>query len=109
MVRIRLVLNLDDREHRDLAQLLANGTIQTAVVEVCQESSDTLGKLCWLTLRERCVLEACAQYDTIEEAANALNLSQGTVRKHLEHIYFKLDVHSLHRAIVVAMRAGLIR
>jgi len=110
MVRIHLVLNLDEEQSgKELAQLLTKGMIQTAVVEVCKESTETPRKLYCLTSTERRVLEALSQHDTIEEAAQALCLSYGTVRKHLEHIYFKLDVHSLHRAIAVALRCGLIR
>jgi DNA-binding CsgD family transcriptional regulator len=95
-----------------LASLLQRGVIQTAVVEICPELPDVHKKqfpLTPLTLTERRVLATLAQHDTIEDAASALCLSPGTVRKHLEHIYCKLGVHSLHRAIVVAIRCGLIQ
>lgn len=110
MVKVRLILNLDDTQSsKELAHLLSKGVIQMAAVEVCSESPGEPNKLYCLTRAERRVLEALAQHDTIEEAAKSLYLSPGTVRKHLEHIYFKLDVHSLHRAIAVALRCGLIR
>lgn len=113
MVRIRLIMDIDEELlDKGLAPMLQRGVIQTAVVEICPELLDVHRKqfpLTPLTPTERRVLATLAQHDTIEEAASALCLSPGTVRKHLEHIYCKLGVHSLHRAIVVAIRCGLIQ
>lgn len=59
-----------------------------------------------LSAAERRVLRMLLEHDKISEAANALYLSQHTIKKHLENIYKKLGVHSLHRAIIIAYRAG---
>jgi len=61
-----------------------------------------------LTSRERAVLELLCRYDHVPQVAEALFVQPGTVRKHLRHIYEKLGVRSLHRAIVRAVELGLI-
>jgi len=61
-----------------------------------------------LTSRERAVLELLCRYDHVPQVAEALFVQPDTVRKHLRHIYEKLGVRSLHRAIVRAVELGLI-
>ena len=61
-----------------------------------------------LTPRERAVLELLCRCDHVPQVAAALYVQPDTVRKHLRHIYRKLGVHSLHRAIVRALALGLI-
>jgi DNA-binding NarL/FixJ family response regulator len=61
-----------------------------------------------LTPQERSVLEMLCRYDRVAQVADALFVQPDTVRKHLRHIYEKLGVHSLHRAIVRALELGLI-
>ena len=61
-----------------------------------------------LTSQERAVLQMLCQYDRLQQVAEALFVQPGTVRKHLRHIYEKLGVRSLHRAIVRAVELGLI-
>ena len=61
-----------------------------------------------LTSQERAVLELLCQYDHVPQVAAALFVQPDTVRKHLRHIYRKLGVHSLHRAILRALALGLI-
>ena len=61
-----------------------------------------------LTSQERAVLELLCRYDHVSQVAAALYVQPDTVRKHLRHIYRKLGVHSLHRAIVRALALGLI-
>jgi DNA-binding CsgD family transcriptional regulator len=61
-----------------------------------------------LTLQERKVLQMLCQYDRVQQVAEALFVQPDTVRKHLRHIYEKLGVRSLHRAIVRAVELGLI-
>jgi DNA-binding NarL/FixJ family response regulator len=62
-----------------------------------------------LTNQERAVLEALLECDRIPQVAEALFVQPDTVRKHLCHIYKKLGVHSVHRAIVRALELGLIQ
>jgi DNA-binding CsgD family transcriptional regulator len=54
------------------------------------------------------VLQMLCQYDRVQQVAEALFVQPDTVRKHLRHIYEKLGVRSLHRAIVLAVELGLI-
>jgi DNA-binding NarL/FixJ family response regulator len=61
-----------------------------------------------LTSQELAVLELLCQYDHVPQVAAALFVKPDTVRKHLRHIYRKLGVHSLHRAILRALALGLI-
>ncbi len=48
------------------------------------------------------------RHDRVAQVADALFVQPDTVRKHLRHIYEKLGVRSLHRAIVRAVELGLI-
>jgi LuxR family maltose regulon positive regulatory protein len=62
-----------------------------------------------LTKQELAVLEALLKCDRILQVAEVLFVQPDTVRKHLRHIYNKLGVHSIHRAIVRALELGLIQ
>jgi DNA-binding CsgD family transcriptional regulator len=55
-----------------------------------------------LTAREREVVELVAEGMTNAEVARALWLSPGTVRKHLENAYEKLEVHTGTAAVAAA-------
>ena len=61
-----------------------------------------------LTPRERVVLARAAAGQTNSAIAQALFVSPGTVRKHLEHIYDKLEVRSRTQAaaIYIQQRVG---
>lgn len=61
-----------------------------------------------LTAGERRVLEAFTRCDTVRQVARTLYLSENTVRTHLKNIHSKLRVHSLHRALMLALEWGLI-
>jgi len=63
-------------------------------------------KLARLTPREQQVLEWVAEGNTNAEIAQILVAAPGTVRKHLEHIYAKLGVHT-RTAAVACTRARL--
>jgi DNA-binding CsgD family transcriptional regulator len=123
MIRIHLVLTLEEEmlgRHlsamttRDISTLMMNGSVRVELVGICTQLSrkgngNGAFRYCEeLTGAEKRVLLALTEHDTIQEVADALCLSAGTVRKHLEHIYQKLDVHSLHRAIAVAFHRQLL-
>ena len=59
-----------------------------------------------LTAREHEVLALVALGKTNEEIARRLWLAPGTVRKHLENVYAKLEVHT--RTAAVARLLGLV-
>jgi len=61
-----------------------------------------------LTPREIELLQELANGSTYEKAAAALFISPHTVRKHVEHAYKKLGVHSKVQAVNEARRRGLI-
>jgi DNA-binding NarL/FixJ family response regulator len=61
-----------------------------------------------LSHRERQVLELVAKGLTNKEVANTLQISQFTVRNHLNHITEKLDVSDRTEAIFMAIQTGII-
>lgn len=61
-----------------------------------------------LTPREREVLQLLAQGQTNREIANALVISAGTVKVHIEHIIAKLEVTDRTQAAVRAIELGLL-
>ena len=62
-----------------------------------------------LTEREREVLKLLVLGSSNAKLAKALNISEGTVKFHINHIFQKLDVHDRTQAVIVALRRGLIR
>jgi DNA-binding NarL/FixJ family response regulator len=61
-----------------------------------------------LSRRERQVLELVAKGLTNKEVANTLQISQFTVRNHLNHVTQKLDVSDRTEAIFIAIQSGII-
>jgi len=61
-----------------------------------------------LSNREREVLELVAKGLTNKEVANTLQISQFTVRNHLNHITEKLEVSDRTEAIFMAIQTGII-
>jgi DNA-binding NarL/FixJ family response regulator len=61
-----------------------------------------------LSRRERQVLELVAKGLTNKEVANTLQISQFTVRNHLNHVTQKLDVSDRTEAIFIAIQTGII-
>ena len=61
-----------------------------------------------LSQREREILELVAKGLTNKEVAHTLQISQFTVRNHMNHITDKLEVSDRTEAIFVAMQTGLI-
>jgi two-component system NarL family response regulator len=61
-----------------------------------------------LSSREKEILELVSKGLTNKEVANTLNLSQFTVRNHMNHITEKLEVSDRTEAIFVAIQTGII-
>jgi DNA-binding NarL/FixJ family response regulator len=61
--------------------------------------TDTLSVITALTEREWDVLRLVAAGGSDKEIARTLFISELTVRKHLEHIFTKLNVHSRTAAV----------
>lgn len=78
--------------------------IKNATIKVKQEVSveNQLSK------REVEMLEHIASGMSYEQVANVTGISYGTVRKHLENIYKKLNVHSKLEAVNKARKDGLL-
>jgi two-component system NarL family response regulator len=62
-----------------------------------------------VTPREMATLRLLADGKSNKEIANALNISERTVKTHLAHLFEKLGVTSRTEAIKVATRRGLVR
>lgn len=62
-----------------------------------------------LTERERDVLNMMARGTSTAALAAALQLSEGTIKFHINHIFQKLGVNDRTQAIIMALRRGLIR
>jgi DNA-binding NarL/FixJ family response regulator len=62
-----------------------------------------------LTQRELAVLRLLAAGNSNREIAEALGISDGTVKIHVTHLFSKLDVTSRTEAITTALRRGLVR
>jgi DNA-binding NarL/FixJ family response regulator len=61
-----------------------------------------------LTNREREILQLLAEGASNKDVANALDLSPTTVICHRQHIFQKLNLHSLADLILYAVRKGII-
>ena len=62
-----------------------------------------------LTPRELSTLRLMADGKSNKEIANALGISERTVKTHLGHLFEKLGVTSRTEAVKVATRRGLVR
>ena len=61
-----------------------------------------------MTKREQEVLRLVAEGCSALDTAKRLQLSQGTVKSHLQHLYQKLGVSDRAAAVAEAMRRGLL-
>ena len=68
-----------------------------------------MSKLEGLTKREVEILQLLALGWSTSSIAKKLLISEKTVRKHLEHIYRKLKIHSHIEAVAWAWREGLVK
>lgn len=62
-----------------------------------------------LTSREQSVLEQLAKGMSNKEIADALGISEKTVKVHASHIFAKLNVYDRTQAVIAASQRGLIR
>lgn len=62
-----------------------------------------------LTERERDVLQLMVLGSSTNALAEALQISEGTVKFHINHIFQKLGVNDRTQAVVTALRRGLVR
>ncbi len=69
------------------------------------EADDPSAKL---TAREREVLELISQGSTNKDIANALHISENTVKNHLKNILAKLHLQNRAQAVAFAVRAGIL-
>ena len=97
-----------------LAQLRRNALARRTYPALIDSTAAARMRLRRLTPRERVVLARAAAGETNTAIAAALFISPGTVRKHLEHIYDKLEVRTRTAAAaiytqqrVVAQSTGL--
>lgn len=62
-----------------------------------------------LTEREQDVLNLMVLGSSTPVLAKALNISEGTVKFHINHIFQKLGVNDRTQAVIAALRRGLVR
>jgi DNA-binding CsgD family transcriptional regulator len=84
-----------------LAQLRRNALARRTYPALLDSTAAARVRLLRLTPRERVVLARAAAGETNTVIAQALFVSPGTVRKHLEHIYDKLEVRTRTEAAAI--------
>jgi DNA-binding CsgD family transcriptional regulator len=84
-----------------LAQLRRNALAQRIYPALIDSTAAARTRLLRLTPRERVVLARAAAGETNTVIAQALFVSPGTIRKHLEHIYDKLEVRTRTQAAAI--------
>lgn len=75
------------------------GSIARKVVASFSKMNHNNSHVTTLTQREREILDALARGRMNKEVANELEISIGTVRKHIQHIYEKLHVNTRVEAV----------
>jgi DNA-binding CsgD family transcriptional regulator len=84
-----------------LGQLRCNALARRTYPALIDSTAAARVRLTRLTPRERVVLARAAAGETNTVIAQALSVSPGTVRKHLEHIYDKLEVRTRTEAAAI--------
>jgi DNA-binding CsgD family transcriptional regulator len=84
-----------------LMQLRRNAHARKAYLALLDSTAAARTRLQRLTARERVVLARAATGETNAMIAQALFVSPGTVRKHLEHIFDKLEVRTRTEAAAI--------
>jgi DNA-binding NarL/FixJ family response regulator len=78
-----------------------SGSIARKVVASFTKIEKENGLINTLTEREKMILESLSTGLMNKEVADALQISTGTVRKHIQHIYEKLQVNTRVEAVNV--------
>ena len=89
-----------------LVPLRRNAHARKAYLALLDSAAMARTRLQRLTSRERVVLARAAAGETNPMIAHALFISPGTVRKHLEHIFDKLEVRTRTEAAAIYAQAG---
>lgn len=87
-----------------LQDRLARSLVVSEPAESNKHNSPTLFPI---STREREVLKWLGEGKSNAEIAFLLEISKGTVKKHLENIYTKLGVENRHAAALLAVRGGV--
>ena len=91
-----------------LVQLRRNAHARKTYLALLNSTAAARTRLQCLTSRERVVLARAAAGETNAMIAQALFISPGTVRKHLEHIFDKLEVRTRTEAAAIYTRERVV-
>lgn len=61
-----------------------------------------------LSVREQAILAMLVKGHTYKRIADTLDISYGTVNRHVSNVYKKLHVHSVNEAVALAVRKGMV-
>lgn len=86
----------------------ALSTPPTAAAATPVERPDSVAMLRSLTSRERLVLKLLAEGKSLADTARQLEVSQHTIRTHMQNLYAKLGAHSRLDVVRFAARHGLV-
>ena len=92
-----------------LGQLRRNALARRTYPALMDSTAAARMRLLRLTPRERVVLARAAAGETNTVIAQALFVSPGTVRKHLEHIYDKLEVRTRTEAAAIYAKEQMVQ
>jgi DNA-binding CsgD family transcriptional regulator len=92
-----------------LAQLRRNAHARRTYPALIDSTAAARAKLGRLTPREQVVLARAAAGETNTVIAQALFVSAGTIRKHLEHIYGKLEVRGRTEAAAIYAQEQMVQ
>jgi LuxR family maltose regulon positive regulatory protein len=91
-----------------VTRLLAAFDQDTPVARATTPEPSLMGDLEALSQRELEVLRLIAEGASNREIADQLVVSLGTVKKHLNNVFLKLDAHSRSQAVAIARTSHLI-
>ena len=95
-----------DADGREIAKALSAPPPST--VPGRDERPDGMALLRALTSRERLILKLLAEGVAVRDIASRLDVSQHTVRTHMQNLYAKLDAHSRLDVVRFAAEHGLV-